>query len=249
MGDYLLGVSDYLIFILLGLVIPLLSLLSQDKGMPEGSWSPTDKRQFFYYNAAFLSIGTLVVVALWFWHDRAFSTLGFALPVWNDVVMLSLGVFIVLFVIEGYRTYIYPTGREKTRKNWQSSLSFLPVNFQEFRPFTVMALSAAINEEIVYRAFFINFILAFSGQHWIGQVSSIVLPAVIFGLMHNYQGHGGVIKAMTSAILFGIIFYYSKSLLWVVVLHFIVDMIGGYAAMSLLRHTQVETTSPPQKDE
>jgi uncharacterized protein len=50
---------------------------------------------------------------------------------------------------------------------------------------------------------------------------------LVFAVSHLYQGIWAVIKILIVAILFGIIFWYSKSLLLVVVLHVLVDLVSG----------------------
>lgn len=60
-----------------------------------------------------------------------------------------------------------------------------------------------------------------------GQSISIFLPAFIFSISHFYHGLKNIIKIFILSVLFGYIYILSGSLVIVMILHFLVDVIGG----------------------
>ncbi len=58
----------------------------------------------------------------------------------------------------------------------------------------------------------------------------------MFAFGHLYQGEKAVMKILLMAILFGWIFLLTNSLLLLILIHFLVDVLGGYLAYSLLKN-------------
>jgi membrane protease YdiL (CAAX protease family) len=67
---------------------------------------------------------------------------------------------------------------------------------------------------------------------------SILLPAFVFSVAHFYQGVKAVVKIFILAIIFGYIFIYSGSLLIVMILHLLVDAIGGLLTMKYMKEDE-----------
>lgn len=65
---------------------------------------------------------------------------------------------------------------------------------------------------------------------------AIIIPACMFAFGHLYQGEKAVMKILLMAILFGWIFLLTNSLLLLILIHFLVDVLGGYLAYSLLKN-------------
>lgn len=63
---------------------------------------------------------------------------------------------------------------------------------------------------------------------------AIVIPALIFGFIHMYQGKKAVLKIMIGSLFFGSIYYYTRSLLLVILIHTIIDLFTGYLIMRAL---------------
>ncbi|MEO0874544.1 MAG: CPBP family intramembrane glutamic endopeptidase [Bacteroidota bacterium] len=63
---------------------------------------------------------------------------------------------------------------------------------------------------------------------------AILVPALIFGFVHFYQGWQAVIKIGAMAIMFGYIFVQTNSLWLLMVIHALIDLIGGLIAWRLL---------------
>jgi uncharacterized protein len=66
-------------------------------------------------------------------------------------------------------------------------------------------------------------------------------PAVLFSLAHFYQGYKAMGKIFLLSLLFALIFIFSKSLIIVVIIHFLIDLVGGLLAMKVRRDARRET--------
>jgi len=83
-------------------------------------------------------------------------------------------------------------------------------------------LSAAISEEIIYRGFLIYLI-----QKLFRSVAlSLFIAAVLFGMMHFYQGLSGVITTFAIGLMLGIIYYkYNKNIYIPILIHGFIDTV------------------------
>ena len=112
-----------------------------------------------------------------------------------------------------------------------NNLTGIMTNYEKFNilrhniPLTLKAtagvwLTAALGEEIVFRAFILDRLCQLSGsRHLAALVSS-----VLFSLMHIYQGANGVITTFIAGILFATLYLRSdKNLLLVILTHGIAD--------------------------
>lgn len=95
----------------------------------------------------------------------------------------------------------------------------------------VIWFGAALGEELLMRGFVLNRIADFLGGRTIGWFLALVIHAVIFGLMHAYQGVPGMISTGVVALIFGVIYLISKRSFFPVVLgHGLINTISltGY---------------------
>ena len=73
-------------------------------------------------------------------------------------------------------------------------------------------------------------------------MTAVVLPALAFSVAHFHQGAKAVLKIFFLAVFFGYLLIYSGSLLIVMILHFLVDAIGGLLTIKYMKEV-------PQPDE
>ena len=95
----------------------------------------------------------------------------------------------------------------------------------------VVWFGAALGEEMFMRGFVLNRLAAFLGAGAFGWSVALVIHAVIFGLMHAYQGVPGMISTGAVALIFGALDLVSKRSLFPVVLgHGLINTISltGY---------------------
>ena len=89
-------------------------------------------------------------------------------------------------------------------------------------------ITAAFFEEIIYRGFLLRNLLEIVGDRKIlATICAILLHAILFGLLHAYQGVVGMVGTGLVAIVFGVFFIAQKRNLWALILvHGLIDTIG-----------------------
>lgn len=114
----------------------------------------------------------------------------------------------------------------------------------ELAVYLLLALTAGVCEEFMFRGFVIAALLRFGLATWI----VIVLSSVLFGLAHLYQGKGGSIATGLLGALFAMARISYHSLLPVTVWHAVLDLVAGIAGPKYLRNKaeEPEKLSPVQ---
>jgi uncharacterized protein len=88
--------------------------------------------------------------------------------------------------------------------------------------------TAAFGEEMLFRGFFLDALLRLFGSSGpIATTIAIIVQAVIFGLLHLYQGPAGAAVAGALGLVLGFIWWYSGRNLWAgIVVHGILDSVS-----------------------
>ncbi len=111
-------------------------------------------------------------------------------------------------------------------------LSFIaPQTPRELAVFLLVAVTAAICEEIIFRGYLQRQLIAYSRSTAVG----IVLTGALFGLAHGYQGWRLMIVLSVFGILFGMLAHFRRSILPGMLAHGAQDAFAG-TAMYLLKY-------------
>jgi uncharacterized protein len=227
-----LGWADHSIFFLVGIVFPMMSLMSErvsDGDFDEELLPP--KKHLFYTNGLMLWTAALAVFTVVNLSGHDFSLMGFAPMLISDTVLLAVGVFALIYLADLVAGFVIPSVKEKRQSNLENLKVILPVNAREYLDYSFLAVSAGICEEFIYRGFLINYFLQifsnFEGAYFI----AVLIPALVFAVSHLYQGWLAVVKIFVLSCLFGIIFILSESLILVIIIHVLVDLISGLVFM------------------
>jgi membrane protease YdiL (CAAX protease family) len=117
-------------------------------------------------------------------------------------------------------------GRRRARESIASARVFAPHTAIEKRWFDAMAVSAGIEEELIFRGFCFAYLAAWVPGMPTGVV--IALAALVFGLGHLYQGAAGIVKTGALGVLFGVLFWMTGSVWAPILLHVVVDLSSGW---------------------
>ena len=196
-----------------------------------------DKKKFYLANAGVLWVGAALVFILWLLAGRPFSEMGISSPYIDPLVMGLTLLFIVAYVVETATEL----NQEGKNEEILQSAPFLPQNNEEFLSFSFLAFSAGVCEEVVYRGFLVSYLMTVISDSILAFNVAVIFPAVIFGVVHMYQGPKSVLKIAIMSLLFSTIFIFSQSLLIVVVLHIAVDIVGGYLGMKIAQSAATAT--------
>lgn len=163
----------------------------------------------------------------------AWSQLGFAPgPKWWQTLLITLGTIILIFVVSGFvRPLVTAVGDEP-------DISHLMV-LQDNLPLLILALilvwvTAAFLQELVFRAFLINSLDVLLGRNDWSPWWAVIISSFIFGLMHAWQGIGGIISTALIGFIFGAIFLFNgRRILPLILAHGILDSISLYGIYSM----------------
>lgn len=221
---------DQVLVIVLGLVLPFFSGIRGSEQMHMVHFNESTRRRFFLSNSLVLWLLAIVVMGIWYWNERPWSLMGFQRIVNQPMTWVATVAFIVFYVLEIIQNQLSKEDGQQFFEQWENNVPFLPSSYRELPAYTLLCISAAICEEIMYRGFMVNYFInpMKDGFPWI----AVIFPAVMFSIAHFYQGYEAMGKIFILSALFGVIFIYSESLIIVVILHFLIDLLGGIIAMN-----------------
>ena len=124
----------------------------------------------------------------------------------------------------------------------------------------VLAVTAGVCEELLYRAFLIWYVTQFTGTTALGLAAAVTISSIAFGAGHLYQGPVGAGKTAGFAAVAGTLYVISGSLWIVMALHVFVDVALGMLTVALFQDDSAggtvgdagggpETPSVPPYDE
>ena len=184
-----------------------------------------------------LAAGTLV---WWILAGRDLASLGFAAPRWTWPAAAAALALLVWLAADTARQTA-PSRISGTRERWRTQNPYIPVSGAEFRSYTVLAVSAGICEEIVYRGFMIAVLRAWFGPGWEGAALAVGLPAVFFGAAHVSQGWRGVVGAAGGALAWGFMVIETGSVWPGIGFHVLWDLFMGWLGFRFLRPSPTGT--------
>lgn len=155
---------------------------------------------------------------------------------------LSAVITTTLLALLGVMTYfnirqLRKSTPEAIEKELGRLKRFLPDSNPELVIFLLLAFTAGICEELLYRGWLQNVIVNSTGVVWLGVVGS----SIIFGFGHAYQGKMGIIYTSIIGMVLGVVFVVTKGLIAGQVVHAAIDVVSGFVALhafSLLRSHQ-----------
>ncbi len=221
---------DHFVFFVICVIMPIMSLMSKPPSSSTDIEMPRlpAKKHIYFSNGLMLWVGALMILTLWNLNGRSWELLGFKYPIINDVVLLLSGLLLLIYVGDSiYNVFYNAEGEEEEDAHTAMMKEILPQKWREYIPFTFLAFSAGICEEIIFRGFLVNYLLEQTKMYTWGPFIAILIPAVAFAVSHLYQGWFNVVKIFSLSILFCGIFLLSQSLLLVMLLHVFVDLASG----------------------
>jgi len=228
---------DHLFVVLVGIVIPAMSLVSGSMSNDESYHLPP-KKHLYFTNGLVLIIGALLVLSSWNMGNKPWQVLGFVLPVINPTVIWSTIILIILYLLDSYLSL---RSVKQNQKDFQYMSQIVPLNWKEYLPYMFLAFAAGICEEIIYRGFLIPYISHYLPVFDLSYVVAIIIPGLIFAVSHFYQGTWSVVKIFLISILFGLIFFHSGSLLIVVIIHILIDLMSGVMGVLVFKNLEKDT--------
>ena len=226
---------DHILAFLFCIALPLYAARQRTKGTAPLHFN-TDQKKQFYISASFsLFVMGAIVVSVWLIFSRPLAELGLTQPEnFRSWWWLAI-IFVLVYLFDTVITLSSKRSIDEEIDNWKKRTPFLPTKNSELPEYFLMCFSAGVFEEIVYRGYLINYCWSLFEGSGYQQIIAVLLPALAFSIAHFYQGAKAVLKIFFLAVFFGYLFIYSGSLLIVMILHFLVDAIGGLLTIKYMK--------------
>ena len=233
---------DHILAFIFCIALPVYSAWQHSRYPAGRQYSSAEKKQIYISASFSLFILGIIVMVEWILFKRPLAEVGFTQPTGFSSWWWFVLLFWTLYFTD---TLISITQREKLDKtidNWKKNTPFMPTNKKELPHYFLMCFSAGVFEEIIYRGFLITWCWYMLSGSQYQEALSIIIPGAVFSVAHYYQGKKAVVKIFVLSLLFGFIYSRSGSLLIVMLIHFLVDAIGGLLTVRFLK--EVEPTTP-----
>jgi membrane protease YdiL (CAAX protease family) len=114
----------------------------------------------------------------------------------------------------------------------------IPRNSHERRMWIGLSLTAGFCEEVLYRAFFMWYLMT-----WLPGAAAVAVSATVFGVAHLYLGWGGVLRAIAAGAVFGVAYLFTGTLWVPIALHATADIASGLTGSVALEQSLSATVS------
>jgi uncharacterized protein len=151
-----------------------------------------------------------------------------AVKPWRFLLAILLGLAAVLAITFAANVVAAKLGVQGTRADsWYLALRG-NLGLYLFFLIPVTWGTAAFGEEMLFRGFFLDaFQRLFGSSSAVGTTIAVIAQAIVFGLLHLYQGPAGASVAGTIGLALGFVWWFSGRNLWAgIVAHGIIDSIS-----------------------
>jgi membrane protease YdiL (CAAX protease family) len=140
----------------------------------------------------------------------------------SGIVVGFMGAALVALFLPIFLMIRSETTRARIEKSLEKLNFILPKTAEERRWFVLVAITAGVCEEILYRGFLIHYFRELPVS--IGVIGALILSSCVFGFAHLYQGVVGIVQTTILGAIFGLIFIVTGSLVLPMVLHALIDL-------------------------
>lgn len=153
------------------------------------------------------------------------------LPRWLSLLVVAMALVLIGYCVfdlirlrrsPSYRASVNETLRSVDVPSYVGAM--MPATRAQKRLYGVVALSAGIAEEILYRGFLV-FVLA-AGLPAIGIWGSVLVSSALFALGHLYQGPSGMLRTFVIGLIMCLIYLSSGTLVFGMLIHVLIDAVG-----------------------
>jgi len=228
-----------IILLLLAVVLPLMGVQDYRLLLRQTREGVADARVKFYKGVLMwhwpLTIGLL---AWWLLSGNGLESLGL-IPAaeGRQWIVIGVGVFTMLAQVIYLETVSRNAEALTKIKEQMGALSNLaPQTRAENQLFGMVAITAGVCEEILYRGLLLATLVPLVGM-W----PAVAISSLIFGVGHAYQGISGIAKTGLAGLVLALLTVFSGSLFTAIVIHAVVDLASGRIMGKALRMTPLQT--------
>ena len=174
---------------------------------------------------------------------RPWRLIGLVVPVgWRLVLTVALVAALMMLFRAQLRAIrrLDPAKLDRVRTRQVAASPLIPRNRAERAWFVLVAITAGLCEEFIYRGF-----LLWVFRPWLGLRGAALASTVGFGFAHAYQGRRGAIRAGTLGAVFVVLAIAMGSVVPGMVLHALLDLSSGSIAwLAFWEQGPAERVSP-----
>lgn len=219
--------ADHIVAFIFCILLPLQSIRQNLKNTSAVVYSSKQKRTIYFSTCISLFLMAALIVAVWLLFKRPLVELGLTLKINDGSWIWIVIAFIIIYAIDTINSVATSKNITDFTDDWQKRTPFMPTLVRELPGYLLLCLCAGVFEEIVYRGYMVTYFgYLFKGSEY-QQTLSVIIPAFVFSISHFYHGAKNMIKIFILSTFLGFIFIQSGSLIIVMLLHFIINVIGG----------------------
>ena len=220
-----------LIFVLLGVVLPWRGQAKLKKLLGQPTMTGADRMALYGSTIGFQWL--MATLTAWRAWARGLGMADLGL-VHHDRVAVAIGAIVGAAVLAGFQWLnLRKAGKTKSRTPSlmrQLAHRILPQSRKELSLYLLLAVTAGLCEEFLYRGFTMAALARLSLPLW----AVILLSSILFALAHLYQGRTGFVSTLIIGGLFGTARTVYDSLLPVMAWHAAFDAVAGLAGPKYL---------------
>jgi membrane protease YdiL (CAAX protease family) len=228
-----------IILLLLAVAFPLMGVQDYRLLLRQTREGDADARVNFYKGVLkFHWPLTIGLLAWWLLSGNGLESVGL-IPVADgrQWVAIGVGVFAILALVIYLAIVSRNTDKLTEVKKQIGDLAILaPQTPREDCLFDMVAITAGVCEEILYRGLLLATLVSLVGT-W----PAVAITSLIFGLGHAYQGISGIAKTGLVGLVLALLTVFSGSLFIAIVLHAVIDLASGRVMGRALRNTTLQT--------
>jgi membrane protease YdiL (CAAX protease family) len=221
----------WLIFIVLGVLLPLRGRLRLEKLMTNPQVGRRERLSLYASTIGFQWLGVAVVA--WRAWARGLTPDELGLVVhgrWRILIAALVGAA-TLGTLQWFNLRRMGRSSGKAREFFRVLAErILPQSRMELLPYLGLALTAGLCEEFLYRGFVMAALTKAGLPVW----GVVLSSSILFGLAHLYQGRGGIASTLVIGTVFGTARIAYDGLLPAMLWHFAVDAVAGVAGPKYL---------------
>jgi membrane protease YdiL (CAAX protease family) len=234
---------DHLLFVFIVLVSPLIDYYwfyprlrrAVEAGVPGA-------RSRAYFKGILGQWGvTAVVLGLWAWRGRPWWGLGLyaASPLRLGLGFALTAIVLGLLVAQRRALFARPERFELVRRQVESAVPLLPHTATERQGFRLLAITAGICEETLFRGYVFWYVSV-----WTGPLFGAAIGTILFGAAHLYLDRRSAVKAGIAGALMTALVFASSSLWSAMLLHAAIDLNSGDLAFRALTRKREGDATP-----
>ena len=234
---------DHLLFVFIVLVSPLIDYYWFYPRLRRETEAGVPGARSRAYTKGMLGQWGLTVVVLVLWASRGRPWPGLGLGA-GSPLRLGLGfglaaVVLGLLMMQRRALFARPERFEIVRRQVGTAVPLLPHTAGERQGFALLAITAGICEEVLFRGYVFWYVAV-----WTGPLLAAVISTVLFGAAHLYLDRRSAVKAGIAGAIMTALVFATGSLWPAMLLHAAIDLNSGDLAFRALRGNRDGDANP-----